>query len=67
MTVMTKVNKRTVKKSTPIAAATSVEVPAKGPLGVATWSYRDLQSAAKDLGLKANGSKADLIERIIGA
>ncbi len=68
MTVMTKPNKRDVKKSTIVAETVSVSfdetVSPEVELGEA--SYRELQAMAKDAGLKASGSKATLIERLGG-
>lgn len=69
MTVMTKVNKRSVKKSTnlPIAEgveAISPEVAEEPTVSLITRSYRELQAMAKELGLKASGSMADLMARL---
>ena len=69
MTVMTKPNKRDVKKSTPLAAAEVVEVlseaeeAAEDLADLNDMSYRELQAMAKDNGLKASGTRADLVER----
>lgn len=71
MTRINKVNKRTVKLSTPTVpvmtahpvSVDEVNVPATGA-SFSDMSYRDLQAIAKECGLKASGTKADLIERL---
>ncbi|KKK67891.1 hypothetical protein LCGC14_2949550 [marine sediment metagenome] len=69
MTVMTKPNKRDVKKSTPVAVGPVPDVVrARSAIEIceiSNLSYNDLRSRAKKLGLKANGSKAALIERVL--
>ena len=69
MTVMTKPNKRDVKKSTPVSVmSVTVEAvtAAAGDVVGPELSYRELQAKAKSLGLKASGTKAALIERLGG-
>ncbi len=73
MTVMTKPNKRDVKKSTnPVTveaieeAVAAAEPTVNPPLFLGDLSYRELQVLAKERGLKASGTKAALIERLGG-
>ena len=67
MTVMTKPNKRDVKKSTPVAGPSFVPVVAENvsEVTLGDLSYKELQAEAKARGLKANGSTADLMARLI--
>ncbi len=58
MTRLSRTNKRSVKKSTPAVAENVSEVT------LGDLSYRELQAEAKGRGLKASGTKADLIERL---
>ncbi len=71
MTRLTKPNKRDVKKSTPLPGVeetlTPEEETAEDMADLDDMSYRELQALAKRLGLKANGSKLDLIERLTDA
>lgn len=60
MTRISRTNKRTVKKSTPVPEV----VEAKPEVSLITRSYRQLQEMAKARGLKANGSTADLLARL---
>lgn len=67
MTRINKVTKRSVKKSTPVAIPTAEVVapePLTGKVVFAEMSYKYLQAEAKRMGLKANGTTADLIERL---
>ena len=67
MTVMTKPNKRDVKKSTPVSvmsATVEAVTAAAGDVVEPELSYRELQAKAKSLGLKANGSTEVLKARI---
>lgn len=63
MTRRTKVNKRSVRKSTPVfePETTAIETPKALLIGL---SYRELQVMAKDHGFQASGSKVALIERL---
>lgn len=65
MTRINKVNKRSIKKSTPVAEVTETAKPF--PDEPIAFSYRELQAETKRLGLKASGSKSDLIDRINNA
>lgn len=65
MTRINKTNKRSVRKATAVFEPETTEI-AK-PRASVLWedmSYKELQVEAKRCGLKANGSKADLIERL---
>ena len=69
MTVMTKTNKRSVKKSTPLPVEKVMdsivkEMVTEPTVSLITRSYKELQAMAKDRGLKANGSTADLMARL---
>jgi len=68
MTLRSKTNKRSVKKSTPEPGQPISdeikEVVVKEPIEL---SYKELQAKAKELGLKASGSAVALRERIEGA
>lgn len=65
MTRTTKVHKRSVKKSTPEVAEVKPKVAENvSEVTLSDLSYRDLQAEAKLRGLKASGTKADLIERL---
>lgn len=65
MTRLTKPNKRDVKKSTPVAeTATPTVVVGPNVVDAKVLTYRELQAEAKSLGLKASGTKADLIARL---
>ncbi len=70
MTRLTKTNKRSVKKSTPwtatkaVAEMNATEDELLDLEELNGMSYRELQAMAKEAGLKANGTKADLIERL---
>ena len=79
MTKLSRTNKRSVKKSTPlpvmsatVGAVTAVAGDVEPKEKTVTFadlnklSYRSLQLNAKIHGLKANGTKADLIERLGG-
>lgn len=65
MTRLNKTNKRTVKKSTPVAEIVRPQLEATEPkVSLITRSYRQLQAMAKERGLKASGSTADLMARL---
>ncbi len=71
MTRLSKTNKRSVKKSTPLplmsATVEAVEAAAgdvDGLKPLSDLSYKELQAMAKRYGFKANGTMADLIERL---
>lgn len=74
MTVHTKVNKRTARKSrkstNPVTVAevtaemNATEDELLDTADLTDMSYKELQAMAKDNGLKASGTKADLIERL---
>ena len=69
MTKLSRTNKRSVKKSTPVSITAEAVVPESEMISKVTedWSilsYRDLQLNAKIHGLKASGTKADLIARL---
>ncbi len=71
MTRLTKPNKRDVKKSTNPPASTTVAIsfdetvpPEVVVATLGKLTYRELQGIAKESGLKASGTKADLIARL---
>ena len=65
MTRISRTNKRAVKKSTPEQVEARAALATGGiPDEVVEPTYRELQAMAKGRGLKANGSKADLLERL---
>ncbi len=66
MTRISRINKRSVKKSTPevVDAVVVAAAVAEGHTDIDDVSYRELQVMAKASGLKASGSREALIARL---